>query len=117
MKRWEQYSQQNSTIDEENIVDESRERININSTEQSLDFICERAQDRQISTTTTVFRAWEIPAYQNTGQNTENGLKCRSWQESRYSIGLSNNSFDNEACSVEQGGKILSHDIISMQNR
>ncbi|KAK1125360.1 hypothetical protein K0M31_005730 [Melipona bicolor] len=100
-RRWEQYSHQNTTIDEEDVIDESMEKININSTEQSLDFICEKTQDRQISTTTTVFRAWEIPSYQNIDQNIESEVKCRSRQDSRY-IDLSDNSFDKEACSVEQ---------------
>lgn len=107
LRRWEQYSHQNTTIDEEDVTDESMEKININSTEQSLDFICEKTQDRQISTTTTVFRAWEIPSYQNVDQNVESEVKHRSRQDSRYTIDLSDNSFDKEARSVEQNGKII----------
>ncbi|XP_043507987.1 NK1 transcription factor-related protein 1 isoform X2 [Frieseomelitta varia] len=99
--RWEQYSHQNTTINEEDVIDESMEKININSTEPPIDFICEKTQDRQISTT-TVFRAWEIPSYQNVNQNVESEIKCCSRQDSRYTIDLSDNSFDKEACSVDQ---------------
>ncbi|OAD55833.1 Homeobox protein MOX-2 [Eufriesea mexicana] len=101
-RRWEQCSHQNSSIDEEDIMDESMENVNINPTEQSVDFICEKTQDRQVSTTTTVFRAWEIPSCQNTGQNAEDEAKYRSWQDSRFTINLSNNCFDKGACSVER---------------
>lgn len=81
------------------------ERVNVNSTEQSLDFVCEKTQDRQISTTTRIFHAWEIPSCQNSEQNTENEQKYYLW---------SNNSFEKEVCSVEQErGKIILYKILS----
>lgn len=104
-RRWQQYSHQNSSIDEKNTIDGTMERVNVNSTEQSLDFVCEKTQDRQISTTTRIFHAWEIPSCQNSEQNTENEQKYYLW---------SNNSFEKEVCSVEQErGKIILHKILS----
>ncbi|XP_006564340.1 homeobox protein Hox-C6b isoform X2 [Apis mellifera] len=91
--RWQQYSHQNSSIDEKDIIDGTIEKVNVNSMEQSLDFVCEKTQDRQISTTTKIFHAWEIPSCQNSEQNTENEQKYYLW---------SNNSFEKEVCSVEQ---------------
>ncbi|XP_031367944.1 homeobox protein Hox-C6a-like isoform X1 [Apis dorsata] len=89
-RRWQQYSHQNSSIDEKDTIDG---RVNVNSMEQSLDFVCEKTQDRQISTTTKIFHAWEIPSCQNSEQNTENEQKYYLW---------SNNSFEKEMCSIEQ---------------
>ncbi|CAL7948706.1 unnamed protein product [Xylocopa violacea] len=98
--RREQYSHQNFAITEGNLINESMEKIDTNSAEQSLDFICEKNQDRQVSTTTTVFRAWENQSCENNGPNIEN--KVESWQNSRYTIGLNENFFDKEASSIKR---------------
>ncbi|KOC62978.1 Homeobox protein MOX-2 [Habropoda laboriosa] len=97
-----QYSHENVNVNENDIVEETIEKIDFNSTEQFVDFTCEKTQDHQISTTTMVFRAWEIPSSQNAGTNIENDLKYCSLQESRHTVDLTNNSSDNEAYSIER---------------
>ncbi|CAK9804103.1 Homeobox protein MOX-2 [Anthophora plagiata] len=97
-----QYSHENININENDIVEETIEKIDFNSTEEFVDFTCEKTQDHQISTTTTmVFRAWEIPSCQNTGTNIENELKCCSLQEPRNTVDLTNNSIDKDEYSIE----------------
>ncbi|XP_034185027.1 buttonless [Osmia lignaria lignaria] len=93
--RLEQCSHQNGEC---NIIERSTDKMDFDSSEQSLNFICEKTQDRQITTTTTttVFRAWEIPSFQDAEGKTENEIKCCSWQDPI------NDSFEKEACSMER---------------
>ncbi|XP_076750623.1 buttonless [Xylocopa sonorina] len=100
--RREQYSHQNFATNEGNTNDQSMEKGDTNSTEQPLEFIYERNQDRQVSTTTTVFRAWENQSCENNGPNIENKIECHSWHNSRYMIGLNENFFDKEASLIKR---------------
>lgn len=70
--------------------------MDFDSSEQSLNFICEKTQDRQITTTTTVFRAWEVPSFQDAEGKSENEIKRCSWQDPI------DDSFEKDACSVER---------------
>ncbi|XP_003705291.2 buttonless [Megachile rotundata] len=96
--RWEQCSQNGECNTER-----SAEKLDLDPSEQSLNFICEKAQDRQVTTTTTttVFRAWEVPSFQDGDGKVENEIKCCSWQNSRYTSD-STDSFEKEACSIDR---------------
>lgn len=110
--RREQYLNEN---DEDDLIEGSIETVDLHSTEHTINFVCEKTQDRQIST--TVFRAWEIPSCQNTGPRIENEPKYRSWQESKGTIDLSGVTCDSEACSIDdENGKTISTNVISIGN-
>ncbi|XP_076648733.1 buttonless [Halictus rubicundus] len=91
MYRWEQYYNENTEKDDTHYLDKDQ------------DIICEKTQDREI--TTTMFRAWEVPFLQNTVQNAGDEAKCHLWQ---YPQGAT--SIGDERTLLLEAGKRLTNE-------
>lgn len=78
-----------------------------NFTDETEDFICEKTQTHQI-TTTTVFRAWDVPFLENVVPSAEDEIKCHSWQDLQYTTGFTNAFYRKEECSIpREVGKLI----------
>nr|XP_031849911.1 homeobox protein Hox-D8-like isoform X1 [Nomia melanderi]XP_031849912.1 homeobox protein Hox-D8-like isoform X1 [Nomia melanderi]XP_031849913.1 homeobox protein Hox-D8-like isoform X1 [Nomia melanderi] len=89
--RWEQYLNENAPKENSQYPDAAQS------------FICEKTQDREI--TTTVFRAWEVPLLQNSPQNTGDEGKHHSWQNSQGTT-----SIGDERTLLLEAGKRLANE-------
>ncbi|XP_076666235.1 buttonless [Andrena cerasifolii] len=100
MHRWQQYPHQSANTNEHDKMTRSMGKEESNFTDETEDFICEKTQTHQI-TTTTVFRAWDVPFLENVVPSAEDEIKCHSWQDLQYTTGFANAFYRKEECSVQ----------------